>query len=90
MPYESRLALGLVPYTAGEQPKDRKFIKLNTNENPYPPSPEVEKALSALRIFRNTHELIWTRCVHGKKRMMPFGWQSTEKKILSLTIRIQP
>ena len=25
-----------------------------------------------------------------KKKMMPFGWQSTEKKILSLTIRIQP
>lgn len=36
----------LVPYTPGEQPKDRVFIKLNTNENPYPPS---EKVLSAVR-----------------------------------------
>lgn len=36
----------LTPYTAGEQPKNRKFIKLNANENPYPPSP---KALEAIR-----------------------------------------
>ena len=35
----------LVPYTPGEQPKDRVFIKLNTNENPYPPSPKVIAAI---------------------------------------------
>ena len=35
----------LSPYTPGEQPKDRKFIKLNTNENPYPPSPKVIEAI---------------------------------------------
>jgi histidinol-phosphate aminotransferase len=33
------------PYIPGEQPRDRKFIKLNTNENPYPPSPKVIKAI---------------------------------------------
>src|SRR5271155_5933461 len=32
-------------YTPGEQPRDGEFIKLNTNENPYPPSPRVFEAL---------------------------------------------
>ncbi len=32
-------------YTPGEQPRDGAFIKLNTNENPYPPSPRVFEAL---------------------------------------------
>lgn len=37
----------LTPYTPGEQPKGRKFIKLNTNENPYPPSPKALAAIQA-------------------------------------------
>ncbi len=35
----------LVGYTPGEQPQGGKFIKLNTNENPYPPSPRVLQAI---------------------------------------------
>lgn len=37
----------LSPYAPGEQPKGAGWIKLNTNENPYPPSPKVLKAVRA-------------------------------------------
>lgn len=43
--YWSRLVQGLEPYVPGEQPRDRKYIKLNTNENPYSPSPRVLEAI---------------------------------------------
>ncbi len=36
----------LVAYTPGEQPQDMVYIKLNTNESPYPPSPKVMEAVS--------------------------------------------
>lgn len=38
---------GLHPYTPGLQPKDGEWVKLNTNENPYPPSPRVDEAIRA-------------------------------------------
>ncbi|MFK5986857.1 MAG: histidinol-phosphate transaminase [Pseudomonadota bacterium] len=42
----SSIVHDLTPYVPGEQPKGSNLIKLNTNENPYPPSPKVLQALS--------------------------------------------
>ena len=45
----------LTPYTPGEQPKERKFIKLNTNESPFPPSKKAQeyaaKAAESLQLY---------------------------------------
>lgn len=45
----------LVPYVPGEQPQDKKYIKLNTNEAPFPPSPlaqsEAQKELARLQLY---------------------------------------
>ena len=40
----------VTPYTPGEQPDQPDMIKLNTNENPYPPAPGVREALKELDI----------------------------------------
>lgn len=40
----------VVPYVPGEQPKRKDIIKLNTNENPYPPAPGVKRAYEAFEL----------------------------------------
>ena len=58
----------LVPYVPGEQPKENNLIKLNTNENPYPPSPlaiERIKSLNTdlLRLYPNSDGEILKKAV---------------------------
>lgn len=48
----------VIPYVPGEQPDSKDIIKLNTNENPYPPAPNVKKIMEelsadALRLYPN-------------------------------------
>lgn len=46
--YWSNRVNQLTPYVPGEQPRHDRLVKLNTNENPYPPSPRVLEALAAV------------------------------------------
>jgi len=59
----SKKAAAITPYVAGEQPKIKNIIKLNTNENPYPPSPKAieaikEAANDALRLYPDPQSTI--------------------------------
>ncbi len=51
----------LTPYTPGEQPSDKRYVKLNTNESPYPPS---RATMSALRSARPLNLYSDPECVH--------------------------
>jgi len=69
----SRNVAAMQAYTPGEQPQDRDIIKLNTNENPYPPSPRVAEALagfdaSRLRLYPEPRNIVLRRRlaeIHG-------------------------
>ncbi|MBX3678224.1 MAG: histidinol-phosphate transaminase [Rhodocyclaceae bacterium] len=77
--YWSAVVRGLTPYVPGEQPKLPNLVKLNTNENPYGPSPRVQEALLAeiddsLRLYPDPNadrlkEAIATYCGVAPRRV---------------------
>ncbi len=66
--YLSENANRLSPYVAGIQPQDAGWVKLNTNENPYPPSPKLREALlgvdySRLKLYPDGGSLLLRRAL---------------------------
>lgn len=55
----------VVPYTPGEQPKRTNLIKLNTNENPYPPSKKVQEMMEQITGWRLYPDPAASRLVHA-------------------------
>ena len=66
----------VVPYVPGEQPGRKDVIKLNTNENPYPPAPGVEKLLKefdwdALRLYPDTDATVLVKELAAHYQVKP-------------------
>jgi histidinol-phosphate aminotransferase len=84
----------LAAYSPGEQPTDRTVIKLNTNENPYPPSPQVVEAMRSfdpdrLRRYPDPMSVVLRDTIaarHGCSRDQVFAGNGSDE-ILSLCTR---
>ncbi|MCL1842659.1 MAG: histidinol-phosphate transaminase [Defluviitaleaceae bacterium] len=76
MDFLSEKARRLTPYVAGLQPQEAGWIKLNTNENPYPPSPQVTEALNAVDI--------------AKLRLYPDGESEVLKSAIAESVDLKP
>ncbi len=66
----------VIPYVPGEQPKENDIIKLNTNENPYPPSPKAVEALksfdcSRMRLYPDPNSDILVNSLAKRYRVKP-------------------
>ena len=74
--YWARRIQNTEPYVPGEQPKDRRYVKLNTNENPYPPSPRVREAMAGvdmatLRLYPDPDCLSLRTALAAAKNLRP-------------------
>ena len=92
--YIAKNVAALQAYTPGEQPQEREVIKLNTNENPYPPSPKVTAALAAfsterLRLYPDPRAMALRHrvaAIHGCRVEQVFVGNGSDE-ILALTTR---
>lgn len=71
----SRKYVGLEPYVPGEQPQDRSYLKLNTNESPFPPPQAVTDAILAeagrLQLYSDPDARQLTQKVAGQFGVLP-------------------
>ena len=71
--FTSRLSK-LTPYVPGEQPQDRKYLKLNTNESPFPPAPEVLRAVEEekrLQLYSDPESLKLRQTIAARYGLRP-------------------
>jgi histidinol-phosphate aminotransferase len=74
----SSTAAGLTPYIPGEQPVEERMVKLNTNENPYPPPPAVLEAIrcaagDSLRLYPDPNASRLTAVIAAYFGLAPGG-----------------
>jgi len=74
--YWSDVVKSLTPYVPGEQPQLEKLVKLNTNENPYPPSPKALEILrnisaDALRRYPDPESSVLRRAIAERNGIRP-------------------
>ncbi|KJC54044.1 histidinol-phosphate aminotransferase [Bradyrhizobium sp. LTSPM299] len=71
----SSVVHNLSPYVPGEQPKQHGIVKLNTNENPYDPSPRVLAAIAAatdrLRLYPDPHATVLREAIAARYDITP-------------------
>ena len=67
--------LSLTPYTPGEQPQDKRYIKLNTNESPFPPSPgvllAVQEEAEKLQLYSDPESRLVTGAIADHYGLLP-------------------
>lgn len=92
--YWSQTTKNLKSYTPGEQPKDQRYIKLNTNESPYPPSPNVFEAIQRavnpeLRLYPDPDTTVLRETIaryYGRRPEEVFVGNGSDE-LLALTFR---